>query len=141
MKVPSINGLGKLNRIACAINVDSGLAFLICTQVIDSRQVIKMTHLAFEFFDVFSTDAQFFAGQIAMHSHRPCGIDAPVSTQGRHLTVTFLADQEMHRCTFSLQKFFHQAFTNEAGGPRDEIMHSRCPCVFRLPVNEALILA
>ena len=141
VKMPGINGFGKLDRVARAINVDSDLAFFVSTQVIDGRKVVEMAYLALELFDVFGADTEFFAGQVAMHSHRPGSTDAPVLAQGGYLASTFLADQEMHRRAFSLQEFFHQAFTNEACGSRDEIMHIRCPSVFGLTSNEALILA
>ena len=132
VKVGSINRFGKLDGVARAVDVDCGLAFFVGTQVIHGGEVVEVIHLVFEFFDVFSTDTQFFAGQVTMHRHRPRSTDTPVRTQGGHLAVAFLADQEMHGAAFSLQKFFHQAFANEAGGSCDEIMHSCCPCVFSL---------
>ena len=137
VKMSGINGFGKLDRVARAINVDGNLAFFVGTQVIDGREVVEMAHLALEFFNVFSADTEFFAGQIAMHSHRSRGTDAPILAQGGYLASAFLAYQKMHRRAFSLQELFHQAFTNEACGSRDEIMHIRCPSVFHLTSNEA----
>ena len=100
-----------------------------------------MIDLPFEFLDIIGRYAQLFSGQIAVHRNHAGDTGTPVSTQRLDLASTFLADQEMHRRAFSLQEFFHQAFTNEACGSRDEIMHIRCPSVFGLTSNKALILA
>ena len=58
VKVPGINRLRKLNRVAGAIDVDGNLAFFVGAQVIDGGQMIKMADLALEFFDVVAADAE-----------------------------------------------------------------------------------
>ena len=123
MKLPGINGLGKLDRAAGAVNVDCNLAFLIGVQVINRRKVVEMGDLALELFDVFCADPELFAGQVAMHGNGPGRADAPVRSQGSHFADTFLADQEMNRGAFSLEQLLDQALADEAGGSRDEIMH------------------
>ena len=85
--------------------------------------MIEMTDLALELFDVFAADAEFFGCEVSVDRYRPRGAHAPIRAQRNCLASAFLADQEINGSAFSLQEFFNQAFTDEAGGSRDEIMH------------------
>ena len=123
VKMSGINRPGKFHRVAGAVDIDGNLAFLVGLQAIDRRQVVKSGNLTLEFFNVFSTDTEFFAGQVAMHRNRPGRAHPPVFTQRGNLAGAFLADQEINFCTLSFQQLFDQAFTDEARGSGDEIRH------------------
>ena len=58
-----------------------------------------------------------------MHGNSSGRAHAPVFTQRRYLAAAFLADEEINLGALSFQQLFDQAFTDEACGSRDEIMH------------------
>ena len=123
VEMPGIDGFGQLHRVARAFDVDGDLALFVGAEVIHRCQVVEVVDLPFERLLRIGRNAEFFAGEVAMHGNRPGSTHAPELAQRGHFVVAFLADEKVHHRALALQQLFDQALANETGGAGHEIMH------------------
>ncbi len=103
VEVPGVNGLGKLHRVAGAVDVHRDLALFVGAQVINRCQVVEVVDLSLELFHLVGGYAQLLGGQVTVHRNHPGRAGAPVFAQAGHLVGAFLADKEIHHRALALQ--------------------------------------
>ena len=123
VKMPCINGFGKLNGVTRAVNVDRNLATLIRPKIVDRSQMVKMIYFALQCFDLLCRDTQLFTCQVTKHGNHTRRTGPPKLAQSLDFGLTLFSDQEVNHRAFALQQFLDQALANEPGCPCNEILH------------------